>query len=75
MTRDFRVSRMLPLKLEELGVPPADVLRHAGLPSGLFEQERIRVSTEGLFALYRGIARASRESLPCSPMIARDRIE
>ena len=38
MTRDFRVSRMLPLKLEELGVPPADVLRHAGLPSGLFEQ-------------------------------------
>ncbi len=61
MTRDFRVSRMLPLKLEELGVPPADVLRHAGLPSGLFEQERIRVSTEGLFALYRGIARASRD--------------
>jgi AraC-like DNA-binding protein len=52
---------MLPLKLEELGVSPADVLRHAGLPTGLFEQERIRVSTEGLFALYRGLAQASRD--------------
>ena len=52
---------MLPLRLEELGVSPADVLRHAGLPSGLFDRERIRVSTEGLFALYQGLARASRD--------------
>ena len=55
----FRVSTQLARKLAELGVPPADVLRHAGLPAGLFDQEKILVSTEELFALYRGIARAS----------------
>jgi hypothetical protein len=32
---------------------PADVLRQAGLPTGLFDQEKILVSTEELFALYR----------------------
>jgi hypothetical protein len=61
MTNEFRVATTLSRKLEELGVPPADVLRHAGLPSGFFDQERIRVSTEGLFALYRGIGHASRD--------------
>ncbi len=35
---------------------PADVLRLAGLPAGLFDQEKILVSTEELFALYRGLA-------------------
>jgi AraC-like DNA-binding protein len=40
-------------------VPPADVLRHAGLPAGLFEQERILLATEELFALYRGLGAAS----------------
>mgnify|MGYP006324551967 CR=1 FL=1 len=55
----FRVSTQLARKLAELGVPPAAVLRHAGLPAGLFDQERILVSTEELFALYRGIASAS----------------
>jgi len=55
----FRVSIQLARKLAELGVAPAGVLRHAGLPAGLFDQERILVSTEELFALYRGIASAS----------------
>ncbi len=55
----FRVSTQLARKLAELGVAPAGVLRHAGLPAGLFDQERILVSTEELFALYRGIASAS----------------
>jgi hypothetical protein len=41
------------------GVPPADVLCHAGLPARLFDQEKILVSTEELFALYRGLAAAS----------------
>ena len=61
MTNEFRVAATLPRKLEEFGVAPADVLRLAGLPSALFDQERIRVSTEGLFALYRGIGQASRD--------------
>jgi AraC-like DNA-binding protein len=61
MTNRFRVSTTLARKLEELGVSPADVLRQAGLPPGLFDQERIFVSTEELFALYRGLAQASRD--------------
>ena len=59
MTSRFRVDSTLARKLEELGVSPADVLRQAGLPSGLFDQEKILVSTEEFFALYRGLAEAS----------------
>lgn len=59
MADRFRVSIQLARKLEDLGVAPAKVLRHAGLPIELFEQERIQVSTEELFALYRGIAEVS----------------
>jgi hypothetical protein len=33
----FRITTMLARKLEELGVRVADVLRLAGLPSGLFD--------------------------------------
>ena len=54
----FRLSSMLPRKLEELGLVPADVLRLAGLPPGLFRAERIQVTTEELFAFYRGLAEA-----------------
>lgn len=61
MTSRFRVATTLARKLEELGVAPADVLRRAGLPAGLFDQEKILVSTEELFALYRGLAEASRD--------------
>jgi len=64
MVSRFRVSTTLARKLEELGVPPADVLRQAGLPAGLFDQEKILVTTEELFALYRGLAEAS-----CDPAI------
>ncbi len=59
MVNRFRVSTHLPRKLAELGVPPANVLRHAGLAAGLFDQEKILVTTEELFALYRGIGGAS----------------
>jgi AraC-like DNA-binding protein len=50
---------MVPRRLEELGVSPAAVLRHSGLPSGLFEQPKILVTTDEFFALHRGIAQAS----------------
>ena len=59
MTDRFRVSRMLPQRLAELGVAPEAVLRHAGLPAGLFQQEKVQVTTEEFFALYHGIADAS----------------
>ncbi len=57
----FRVASTLAHKLEELGVSPADVLRQAALPAGLFSQDRILVSTEEFFSLYRGLADASRD--------------
>jgi AraC-like DNA-binding protein len=61
MNNRFRVSSTLPRKLEELGIPPDTVLRQAGLPTALFELERILVSTEEFFALHRGIADASND--------------
>jgi AraC-like DNA-binding protein len=60
MTNRFRISAMLARKLEELGVQPEDVLRQAGLPTRLFDRdEKIILSTEELFAFYRGLAAAS----------------
>jgi hypothetical protein len=63
MTSRFRISSILPRRLEEHGVPPLQVLRQAGLPIGLFEQEKILATTEELFALY-GIAEVS-----CDPAL------
>jgi AraC-like DNA-binding protein len=59
MTNQFRVPSLLPRKLQELGLSPEGVLRQAGLPMGLFNQEKILVSTEEYFALYRSIAAAT----------------
>jgi len=50
---------MLSRRLEELGLSPVAVLRHAGLPIGLFEQERILLTTEEMFALYGAIYEVS----------------
>ena len=61
MTSRFRVSSTLPGRLQELGLSPEAVLRQAGLPMGLFNQEKILVSTEEFFALHQGIADASRD--------------
>jgi AraC-like DNA-binding protein len=59
MTNHFRVPSLLPRKLEELALSPNGVLRQAGLSAGLFNQEKILVSTDEYFALYRGIAGAT----------------
>ncbi len=61
MVKSFRVPGMLACRLEELGVSVAAVLRRAGLPKGLFEQTRILVSTEELFALWRAIGEVSQD--------------
>jgi AraC-like DNA-binding protein len=42
-------------RLEELGLSPVAVLRQAGLPIGLFEQSKIWVSTQEMFALHRAV--------------------
>lgn len=46
-------------RLEDLGLSPKAVLRRAGLPAGLFDQDKILVTTEQLFAFYRGLAAES----------------
>lgn len=61
MTNRFRVSSTLPRKLEELGLSLPVILRQAGLPSGLFNQEKVLVTTDELFALYRAVSDVSRE--------------
>ncbi len=75
MADRFRVATGLAKKLAELGVSPADVLRAAGLPAGLFEQERISVSTEELFAFYRGLAEASDDPAIGVRLGTEDRLE
>lgn len=59
MTNRFRVSRALVRRLEDVGIAPLAVLRQAGLPMGLLDQEKIFVTTEELFALYRAIPEVS----------------
>ena len=55
MMNRFRVSGTLARRLEELGLAPIAVLQHAGLPMGLFEQPKIWITTEEMFALYTAI--------------------
>jgi AraC-like DNA-binding protein len=55
----FRVSSTLFSRLEELGLSSEAVLRSAGLPRSLFEQERVMLTTEELFALHRALELAS----------------
>jgi AraC-like DNA-binding protein len=55
MSKHFRIPGILPTKLEELGIPVSAVLERAQLPPDLLNQPRILVTTEQLFALWRGI--------------------
>lgn len=75
MTNRFRVPVTLSRKLEELGISPDAVLRQAGLPAGLFNQERIQVSTEEFFALYRAITAASDDPAFGLKLATEERIE
>jgi AraC-like DNA-binding protein len=54
MLKRFRVPGRLALKLKEHGLSVAAV-RRAGLPGDLFDQVRVLVSTEELFALWHSI--------------------
>ncbi|HEY6404414.1 MAG TPA: AraC family transcriptional regulator [Blastocatellia bacterium] len=75
MINRFRVSSLLPNRLEELGVSPLAVLRQAGLPMGLFNQEKVFVTTGELFGLWRGIAEVSRDPAIGLKLGSEERIE
>jgi AraC-like DNA-binding protein len=55
MSNRFRVSAALVRRFEDLGIAKQAVLQHAGLPAGLFDQGKVFVSTEELFAIHRAI--------------------
>ena len=59
MTNRFRIHGTLGRRLQELGVSPVSVLRRAGLPMGLFDQSKILVTTEEMFALYNAVREIS----------------
>jgi AraC-like DNA-binding protein len=61
MVKHFRVVGSLRKRLEEAGVSVSAVLRRAGLPQDLFQQTRILVTTEELFALWRAIGEVSHD--------------
>ena len=63
MLKHFRVTSRLGLKLAEFEISIPTVLRRAGLPQDLFEQKRILVSTEELFALWTAIGSVSSDPL------------
>jgi AraC-like DNA-binding protein len=59
MSKHFRVPGRLPVRLQQLGIHLPSLLQNAGLSPGLLSQPRIIVTTEELFALWRGIGQAS----------------
>jgi AraC-like DNA-binding protein len=75
MSSRFRVSTSLGARLREVGLAPSAVLAQAGLPSGLFNQEKILLTTEEFFGLYRGIAEISRDPAIGLKLGSENRIE
>src|SRR5947199_10713499 len=59
MTNRMRVSGTLGKRLKESKVSPDAVLRQAGLPLGLFQQSKIFLTTDEMFALYNAIEKIS----------------
>ena len=59
MSQHFRVPGRLLLKLQELGVRSDLILRTAGLPPDLFNQPRVLLTTEQLFAFWQAITSVS----------------
>ena len=59
MVTTFRLSRLTAVRLQERSVAPDAVLRHAGLPPGLFLEEKCLLTTEQLFAFWRAVGEVS----------------
>jgi AraC-like DNA-binding protein len=61
MTDRFRLASTFGQSLKDHQVPPAEVLRSAGLPAGLFQQEKPQVDTAQLFAFWRAVGEVSKD--------------
>lgn len=66
---------MLARRLEDRGISSQAVFRHAGLPTGILNQEKILLTTEEFFALYRGIAEVSKDPTIGLKLGTEDRME
>src|SRR5438445_4952539 len=75
MANRFRVSGATFRKLDDLGLRPAMVLRHAGLPAALLNEEKVFVTTEELFAIYRAISELSEDPATGLKLGTEERIE
>jgi len=75
VTNRFRISNAIIRRFEELGLSPEAVLRCAGLPLTLFDQERVLLTTEELFALYRSVEQASHDPAFGLKIGTEDRVE
>jgi AraC-like DNA-binding protein len=75
MASRFRISSALVRRVEDLGLSPQTALRRAGLPMSLFDQEKIFVTTEELFALYRALADESGDPAFGLKIGTEDRVE
>jgi AraC-like DNA-binding protein len=75
MSNRFRLSTMLARRLEDRGISPLAVLRQAGLPAGILNQEKVLLTTEEFFALYRGIAEVSSDATVGLKLGTEDRME
>jgi AraC-like DNA-binding protein len=71
----FRVPGVLAQKLKKQNVSLPAVLRLAGLPMAFFDQEKISVTTEELFALWRAIAAVSSDPAIGLKIGAEQRVE
>jgi AraC-like DNA-binding protein len=72
--KHFRIAGLLRTKMEESSVNVAAVLRRAGLPQDLFDQTRVLVTTEELFALWHAIAHVSGDPAIGLKLATEDRI-
>lgn len=66
---------MLARRLEDRGISSQAVFRHAGLPTGILNQEKVLLTTEEFFALYRGIAEVSKDPTIGLKLGTEDRME
>jgi len=75
MTNRFRLSTMLTRRLEDRGISLPAVVRQAGLPLGVLNQEKVLLTTEEFFALYHGIAEVSSDPTIGLKLGTEDRME
>ena len=75
MANRFRISSALARRLEAVGLSPVGILRQARLPICLFDQEKVLLTTEEFFALYRAIAEVSHDPAIGLKLGTEDRVE